>query len=82
MKKAQKAKKDPRLYRAKQLLGSDRQIKAKTSDSHGSPLGEEEVNLVRKKLKWPYKPFEIPEHILLEWRKIGTRFKKSHIKTI
>ena len=29
------------------------------------------LNLVRKKLKWNYKPFEIPEEILDEWRKIG-----------
>ena len=27
--------------------------------------------LVRKKLKWTYKPFEIPKLVLDEWRKIG-----------
>ena len=34
---------------------------------------EEEINLVRKKLKWNYKPFEIPKKVLDEWRKIGNR---------
>ena len=29
--------------------------------------------MVRKKLKWKYKPFEIPKEILSEWRKIGKR---------
>ena len=27
--------------------------------------------MVRKKLKWNSKPFEIPQNILDEWRKIG-----------
>ena len=79
LKKAQKAKR-PTAISCKTIIGFGSPNKAKTSDSHGSPLGEEEVNLVRKKLKWPYKPFEIPEHILLEWRKIGTRFKKESKK--
>ena len=79
LKKAQKAKR-PTAISCKTIIGFGSPNKAKTSDSHGSPLGEEEVNLVRKKLKWPYKPFEIPEHILLEWRKIGTRFKKESQK--
>ena len=28
---------------------------------------------MRKKLKWNYKPFEIPQEILDEWRKIGQK---------
>jgi len=31
------------------------------------------VQLVRKKLKWKYGPFEIPKKILNEWREIGKR---------
>ncbi|MDC6465607.1 transketolase C-terminal domain-containing protein, partial [Pelagibacteraceae bacterium] len=47
--------------------------KAGKSSSHGAALGEKEVDLVRKKLKWKYKPFEIPNEILNEWRKIGEK---------
>ena len=36
-------------------------------------LVNDEVELVRKKLKWKYKPFEIPKEILNEWRKIGEK---------
>ena len=36
-------------------------------------LGDEEITLVRKKLKWNSKPFEIPQEILDEWRKIGNK---------
>ena len=39
----------------------------------GSPLGDEEIALVRKKLKWNNKPFEIPQEVLDEWREIGIK---------
>ena len=31
------------------------------------------MELVRKKLKWKYGPFEIPKETLNEWREIGKR---------
>ena len=40
------------------------------------PLGLEEINLVRKKLKWPYEAFQIPKDIMYEWKKIGTKNQK------
>ena len=49
------------------------------SSSHGSPLGEDEIKLVRK-LKWSYKPFEIPDNLLNQWKKIGEKaFEKQKI---
>ena len=36
-------------------------------------MGDEEIKLVRKKLKWPHLPFEIPKEILNEWREIGSK---------
>ena len=47
--------------------------KSGKASSHGSPLGDEEIALVRKKLKWKSKPFEIPQEVLEEWRKIGKK---------
>ena len=76
LKKAQKAKK-PTAISCKTLIGFGSPNKAGLAGSHGSPLGEKEIELTRKKLKWNYKPFEIPNHILGEWRKIGSKYKNK-----
>ena len=68
--KASKSNK-PTIISCKTLIGFGSPNKSGKASSHGSPLGEEEIALVRKKLKWNNKPFEIPQNILDEWRKIG-----------
>ncbi len=40
---------------------------AGTEDTHGSPLGAEEIALVRKNLNWPHAPFVVPADIYAAW---------------
>ena len=72
IKKTLKSKK-PSLISCKTIIGYGSPNKSGKASSHGAALGDKEVALVRKKLKWKYKPFEIPKEILSEWRKIGKR---------
>ena len=70
--KASKSNK-PTVISCKTVIGFGSPNKSGKASSHGSPLGEEEIALVRKKLKWNNKPFEVPQEILDEWRKIGSK---------
>ena len=70
--KASKSNK-PTIISCKTVIGFGSPNKSGKASSHGSPLGDDEIALVRKKLKWPNKPFEIPKEILNEWKKIGEK---------
>ena len=70
--KASKSNK-PTLISCKTIIGFGSPNKSGKASSHGSPLGDDEISLVRKKLKWSNKPFETPQEILDEWKKIGKK---------
>jgi transketolase len=63
----------PSLISCKTIIGYGSPNKSGKESSHGAALGNKEVELVRKKLKWKHKPFEIPKKIINEWREIGKR---------
>ena len=70
--KASKSKK-PTIISCKTIIGFGSPNKSGKASSHGSPLGDEEIALVRKKLKWNNQPFEVPQEILDEWKNIGNK---------
>ena len=77
--KALKSKK-PTLISCKTIIGFGSPNKSGKASAHGSPLGDDEIALVRKKLKWKNMPFEIPEEILKSWKKIGEKGEDLELK--
>ena len=57
----------PTLIITKTIIGFGSPNKQGSHDSHGSPLGADEVALVRKTLGWEYEPFVIPADIYAGW---------------
>ena len=77
--KASKSKK-PTIISCKTIIGFGSPNKSGKASSHGSPLGDDEISLVRKKLKWNSQPFEIPREIFDEWREIGKKGDQLELK--
>ena len=63
----------PSIIACKTTIGYGSPNKSGKASSHGSPLGEDEIKLVREKLNWNFKEFEIPNELLQKWRSFHTR---------
>ncbi len=73
---AQSQDSKPSLIICRTVIGYGSPNKAGTAAAHGEPLGEEEVRLTRKNLKWPYEePFTIPPEVLAHFRRALARGK-------
>jgi transketolase len=60
----------PTLICCKTIIGFGSPNKAGKEESHGAPLGDEEIALARKQLGWDATPFEVPEDIRTEWNAV------------
>ena len=69
------AKLDPRpsLISCQTLIGYGAPNKQNTAGSHGAPLGEEEIQIAKKNMKWNYDKFVLPEQVKKDWEEIGKR---------
>ena len=64
--KSQKSDK-PTLICCKTVIGKGSPNKQGKEDCHGSPLGNDEIDLVRKELGWEHPAFEVPAEIKQAW---------------
>ena len=65
--KAKLEKNRPTIICCRTVIGYGSPKFQGTSQAHGAPLGNDEAEVVRKKLEWKHKPFEIPKDIYLKW---------------
>ncbi len=79
----------PTIIACKTIIGFGSPNKSGKAASHGSPLGDDEIKLVRKELNWEFEPFEIPLDLLESWRsfhlrnsKIKQKWDEKNISTI
>ena len=72
--KAQKETVRPSLIKVRTHIGYGSPNKADTASAHGSPLGEDEVKLVKENFGFdPDKYFEVPDEVLNYYREAGKR---------
>ncbi len=57
----------PTIICCKTTIGFGSPNKGGKESSHGAPLGDDEIALVREKLGWPHAPFEVPADIADAW---------------
>lgn len=75
--KAQQSDK-PTIISCKTKIGFGAPNKCGTSKCHGSPLGQEEIEGMRKALNWEHAPFDVPAEILESWKKAGEKSEKEY----
>jgi transketolase len=63
----------PSFIACRTIIAFGAPTKAGTSAAHGSPLGAAEIDGARKRLHWPYPPFEVPDAIRKRWQALGAR---------
>ncbi|HEY4601645.1 MAG TPA: transketolase [Cerasibacillus sp.] len=65
---AKQNKEQPTLIEVKTVIGYGSPNKAGSSQSHGSPLGTEEVNLTKSYYGWEHEPFEVPQAVYNDFK--------------
>ncbi|MBQ8250511.1 MAG: transketolase [Alphaproteobacteria bacterium] len=78
LQQAQQSEK-PVLIDCKTVIGYGAPTKAGKSASHGSPLGSDEIEGLRKSLNWEYEPFVVPEDVLKLWKDSFEKGKEKRL---
>jgi transketolase len=76
---AQKVTDRPSMIACKTIIGFGFPTRAGTQKAHSDAPGEDEIAGARKILGWASPPFEIPETLLSDWRKIGAKGESARM---
>lgn len=81
----------PTLICCKTVIGKGSPNKGGKESSHGAPLGDDEIALVREQIGWPHPPFEVPQSVYegwdakdagarhqSEWEELFSNYEKQH----
>jgi transketolase len=79
IKAAQAVTDQPSMISCKTVIGFGFPTRAGTQKAHSDAPGEEEIAGARKRLNWTAPPFEIPQPLLDDWRKIGARGRATRM---
>ena len=63
----------PSLIACRTVIGFGAPNRQGSEKVHGAPLGADEVAKTRMALDWPHPPFQVPDAVIAQWRKIGAR---------
>ncbi|MFS2175854.1 transketolase [Rhizobium pisi] len=76
---AQKVTDRPSMIACKTIIGFGFPTRAGTQKAHSDAPGEDEIAGARKILGWTSPPFEIPQTLLSDWRKIGAKGESARM---
>jgi transketolase len=68
----------PSLIACRTVIGFGAPNKAGTADTHGAPLGDDEIAASREHLDWPHAPFDIPAPVREQWATAGQRSRADY----
>ncbi len=68
----------PSLIACRSVIGFGAPNKAGTADTHGAPLGDDEIAASRERLDWPHAPFDIPDSVREQWAAAGQRSRADY----
>ncbi len=77
---AKREKKKPSLIIARTHIAFGSPNKQDTPESHGAPLGDEEVKLTKENLGWPNRRFYVPKKALAQMRRAVQKGKEEEKK--
>src|SRR5699024_11797000 len=72
---------EPTLIEVKPVIGYGSPNKSAKADSHGAPLGADEVKLTKEYYKWTHEDFHVPEEVYADFNdKIGKNGEEAESK--